>query len=336
MKWIRRYGTSVIAAFCLVIAIFESQIVQDGAREGIELLLKSVIPALFPFMLITTYLNDYMIGIKLPGLQVLGSWCKIPVGAEVVFLLGLITGYPIGAKMVHDLYTAKKLDPATAKRMLGFCSNAGPAFIIGILGRSFSYASIPFIIWGIHIISAILVGVILPGKQNKSCYIPKTSNKRFSQMIEQCLKTMAIISAWIIIWRIIVAVCSKYFLLKIPACPRIIIIGLCELTNGCLLLHVIESEAIRFIVASCLISLGGLCIFMQTATVTKALGTGMYLPGKLLQVAISFALSLLSSYVLYPGALSFHYLFVLPVLGLVTYALSSIIRKNEKIMVAFQ
>ena len=47
--------------------------------------------------------------------------------------------------------------------MLAFCNNAGPSFLFGMVGPMFSQWYIPWILWSIYIISALMVGMILPG-----------------------------------------------------------------------------------------------------------------------------------------------------------------------------
>ena len=130
----------------------------------------------------------------------------------------------------------------------------------------------------------------------------------FPHILEQSIKTIAVISAWIILWRSVIAIGSKYLLVHAPEYWRVALIGLCELTNGCLSLQMIENESIRFIFAACLLSSGGMCVATQTKSVTKNLGTGMYFPGKVMQTLISFILSTglgialykeITSYVLY-------------------------------------
>ena len=80
---------------------------------------------------------------------------------------------------------------------------------------------------------------------------------------------------------------------------KTIILGTGELTSGFYSLPILESEATRFIFASAFLGFGGMCVLMQTASVTNDLGLGLYLPGKLVQSAISFFLSFGISTLLY-------------------------------------
>ena len=56
-------------------------------------------------------------------------------GGAYVFLLGLLTGYPMGAKLTADLYYAGKISRQEAEYLLTFCNNPSPAFLITYVGH---------------------------------------------------------------------------------------------------------------------------------------------------------------------------------------------------------
>ena len=55
----------------------------------------------------------------------------------------------------------------------------------------------------------------------------------------------------------------------------------------------------RFMLASVTLAFGGLCVVMQTYSVTGELGVGSYLKGKVLQVLFSAIISSLVGYLLF-------------------------------------
>ena len=292
--------TGILAGNSMLFLILDSQTVLNGVRDGIFLVLQSVVPALFPFMLTTSLINDVLVGKPLPLARKVGKWCSIPGGMEFIFVLGILGGYPIGAKMIQDAYCTGQLDKSSAQRMLGFCNNAGPAFIFGILGPMFIQSQVPWIIWGIHVVSALIVGMILPNKANMTCHYHKVANKNITQILFQCIRTMAVVSAWIIIWRGILSILLQYFLWRLPVFLRVLFMGLCELTNGCIELNAIKNEAIRFVIASSILSCGGLCVTMQTMSASEQVGMRYYFLGKTMQTLISLTLSVIVCLFLYP------------------------------------
>ena len=317
------------AGFCMLLLIMDAQTAIKGAQDGIHQVLYTVIPALFPFMITTSVLNQVLIGQHLPGLRGIRKACGLPYGAESVWILGLISGYPIGAKLIADAYKAGQLERRTAQRLLGFCSNAGPAFVFGIIGQMFSNRIVPFVIAGIHILSALLTGLILPAKENCHCTVIRKTKFSLPQIVENSVKTLSLICAWIILWRIIISFLYKYILFQTPACLNVILIGVCELTNGCIALNTIKNEAVRCIVASCLLAGGGICVAMQTKSVTESLGITTYFTGKLLQVIISFVLSAAVCYALYPSFLPLPFLFALLIGILCIIGIAFILKRSE-------
>ena len=52
------------------------------------------------------------------------------------FIMGIISGYPVGAKIVTEFRKNGDCSRAEAERLLAFTNNSGPLFIIGSVGIS--------------------------------------------------------------------------------------------------------------------------------------------------------------------------------------------------------
>lgn len=300
MKTVKSLWTGILSAFGMLVIILDSKTALWGAQDGIELCVSSVIPALFPFFFLSSLFNNVLTGISLPFLRPIGKLCGVPQGAESLLVLGLIGGYPVGAQAVADAYRSNKISHKVAERLLGFCSNAGPSFIFGILSGLFSSQITVWIMWLVHISSALLTGMILPNKQQTVCYIDHAEKINLSQALERSIKVLSSVCGWVILFRVLIAFCQKWFLWLLPMTGQCIVIGLLELTNGCCNLSAITLESVRFVLCSCMLAMGSLCVLMQTVSVTRPLGLGMYIPGKILQTAISLFLASMIQQLLYP------------------------------------
>ena len=146
-------------------------------------------------------------------------------------------------------------------------------------------------LWGIHILSAIFVAIILPGIPDDLRTKQNTNSVSLSQAMDNGIRNMARVSAWVVIFRVFIKFCERWFLWIFPVNLQVFFSGLLELSNGTVLLPQIQSEGLRFIIASVLLAFGGLCVAMQTQSVTSTLGFGCYFPGKVLQCLFSFLLS---------------------------------------------
>lgn len=292
---------SSIAMVCLIL---DRQTALQGATDGIRICINTIIPTLLPYIFISTLLCSSLQGRKIPVIRRLGRFCCVPDGAEAILLLGLLGGYPVGAKLIGDCYHYGQLKPKTANRMLGFCNNAGPSFLFGILGSIFHNHYIPAILWIVHILSAMTVGIILPNREPSSCRISTTRTLSISNTLLQSLKTIAYICGWVILFRIFLSFCESWFLQKIPITVTVLITGLCELANGCIILGRIPSEFVQILVCSCLLAFGGVCVLMQTKSVIHDLSIGAYLKGKLLQTLLSISMVIPICWLLYTEARS--------------------------------
>ena len=297
---------SLIILLCIgIVLIIEQETVQSGAKEGIALCIETLLPSLFPFMVLTTTLLNATENISLRSfIKRKGKYTQSSITAKI-FLIGLLGGYPIGATLISTCYQNKTIDKSTARRLLGFCNNAGPAFIFGVISHSFSSLGIVLAAWIIHILSAYFTGLILLQQETDTVFNnPTIQHNRQSNIIKQCVQTMGIICGWVIIFRIVMAFMAKFIPTSFPAEWNVILAGILELTNGCIQLNLIENQAMRFLVCNCFIASGGLCVLMQTASVSNHIGLYYYFPGKIIQTALSTILSICAQWFLFEKHLS--------------------------------
>lgn len=279
------YG--ILSCMIMLIIIFNGRNAVRSIAEGIDLCLKTVVPALFPFFILSGILNSCFLGQRLPFMDPVRKLCRIPAGAESILFIGLISGYPIGAQLVADACSAGTLSKENAKRMLGFCSNAGPAFLFGMLAAAFSKPIVSWVLWAIHIVSALITGWLLPGGTTDKCTLQEKETVTIAKSLHSAIKNMATVCGWVILFRLMLDFFNKWFLSLLPVEFQVLISGFVELSNGCILLQQVQNEGARFILASAMLAFGGFCVAMQTISVTANLGTEYYFPGKLLQMLIS-------------------------------------------------
>lgn len=296
----RSYFTAIAAAISFIVLILDAKTAFSGALEGVKLCTQALIPSLFPFFILSMVLTSTLTGQRIPFFAPIGRLCGMPRGSESLLLVGLLGGYPVGAQSISQAYARGQLTGKDAHRLLGFCSNAGPAFLFGMVAGQFSSMSASWVLWGIHILSALLTAILLPGKSAECVTMPLQKPMKVSQALEKSVRVMATVCGWVILFRIVVAFFARWFLWLLPSWAQTTLIGAMELANGCCSLAAIEPEGLRFVITAGLLSMGGLCVAMQTVTVTEGLGTGLYFPGKLVQTLISLAIAGLLQYGLFP------------------------------------
>lgn len=282
-----RLITLLGSAIGIMILIIDSKTALIGASTGIELCLQAVIPSLFPFFVLTSVLTSAFMGSSFCFLQPFFRILGVPSGAESLVLTGFVGGYPVGAQTVASAYRDGYLSKASAERMLAFCNNAGPSFLFGMIGMQFSDRNQVLLLWGIHLLGAVFAALLLPNQDTTPIKPIKGQRFHISNAVMSSVKVMGVVCGWIVLFRIVIAFLRRWFLWLLPQPVQVAFTGLLELANGCCELNQIENDGLRFVICSGMLSLGGLCVTMQTVSVTGGLSLKPYFLGKLIQTMFS-------------------------------------------------
>ena len=296
-----------LAALGLGLLIFDSKTALVAARDGIQLCVYTLVPTLLPFFFLSNLLTGVLMGREIKLLQPLGVLCRIPKGAEYILVAGFLGGYPLGAQCISQACESGSLSNRDGRRMLAFCNNCGPAFLFGVAGTLFQDSNVPWILFTIHLISAFIVGVILPGEPSR-CMPRKSKSPSAVQALWQSIKGLASVCGWVVLFRVLLSILDRWLLWYLPPILCATIHGIFELANGCINLSTITDPQIRFVLCSAVLSFGGLCVMMQTHSVASKVDRNLYFPGKVLQTCISLTLACLLSvpkWAIYPGAVAF-------------------------------
>lgn len=293
----RKIAKLTIFAFIMLVLILRPQCGLEAALNSIDLCLRSVIPGMFPLLFLSSLLAGELCSYSLPFIETI---LHIPTGSAGFFLIGLVCGYPVGAKLLQNEINKINISSKNATRMIIFCNNASPAFIIGILSPIFSSVWYAIAIWLIQIIASIIVGILLPGHIPETISKNPLKNTSSGAIMIESIKAIATICGWIILFGILLAYLNTPMIQYLNSVPKVILSGILELTNGMHALQHIYSPSIRFMVCSILLSLGGLCILLQTKSVAPSVCTKKYICGRLFHASITGTLASIFSYKLFP------------------------------------
>ena len=285
-RWDLIKGIVIAAAMGLL--ILDAETALEGANSGITLCIQTVIPSLFPFFILSILLTGAWMGTKISILQPICCLLRIPKGSETILIAGIFGGYPVGAQCVSQAFEQGQLSARDARRMLSFCSNCGPAFLFGMIGTVFDEKWIPWALWGVHLLSAMLVSLVIPGENGKPILLSSAEKITIPTALNKALRIMASVCGWVVIFRIIIQFLQRWFLWLLPTEWQVAVCGLLELSNGCVELRNIENTTLRFILCAGFLSFSGLCVTMQTYSVlSPKLDRRLYFPGKVLQCCFS-------------------------------------------------
>lgn len=135
----------------------------NGVSKGIEFCLNVLVPSLFPFMVLSSFIitsGVYRIFSKPLGV-VTRILFKLPAECGSAVLLSLIGGYPVGARSIGSLYQNGVINNKQAEKIAYFCVCSGPGFLITFVGSTlYSNIKIGIILLISSVISVIICGII--------------------------------------------------------------------------------------------------------------------------------------------------------------------------------
>lgn len=250
---------------------------------------------------------------------------NVPGEGGYAFIMGIISGYPVGAKIVSDFYENKVCTKNEAERLLAFTNNSGPLFIIGTVGiLLFGNSNIGILLFFTHLLSSITVGIIL-GIISRHCNTTKNNttatkymvSKNTSQQINSSLSdlgnilstsisksisTVLQIGGFVVLFSVILSILNKlniidffstiFNYIHIPKeISKSLISGILELTNGVSLASNLHTKniSINIILCAFLLGFGGFSVLLQVLGIISKVGLSIknYFYGKLLQGLIA-------------------------------------------------
>lgn len=253
------------------------------AKTGMTLWLNTLIPTLLPFIILTGVLS------RIDGIQKLltplDSFFRMILGVGswggYIFVLGMLCGYPLGAKLASDLYTSHKISKKEALYLTTFCNNPSPAFLITYLGRlclknAVSPALILGSIFAADLICMIFFRFVVYKNSLLDCqtssFQPKVVSKTISQenlldiSIMNGFETITRLGGYILLFSIL-AGCIRYYH-PFPTFYQYLLLGFTEITTG---LSLIASSNLpditRILISVSATASGGLCILAQTRSI---------------------------------------------------------------------
>jgi len=321
----------LLLTFKVLFLLFPTTVL-TAAREGLFLWLNNVMPALLPFMIVTNMLIATGFARHLGNLlaPVMRRVFGLPGAGGFAFVIGLTSGYPLGAKTVADLHKNGELTTQDAQHLLAFCNNAGPLFILGVVGVGFfENVTMGYVLWAGHVLAAVVVGVLLRGKAdcvtasralpvtnvdigkvldfsgnqrrrvkmfwNQGAFSRVNSSFRISLLgdsVKNAMESMAVIGGLIIFFNAVVAVLGE---IGLPDSGMLagIMAGAVEVTSGVRKISYIGVSAASVGATAFAIAFGGFSIHMQTFHFTE--GTGIsakkYLLCKILHGVVAAVIS---------------------------------------------
>lgn len=256
--------------------INNNQVVISGASYGLMLWYKNVLPLILPFMLISGLMENYV----LDYMQQNPHKKSLPVITTV--FLGLLCGYPIGAKSNSYFVKHNIINKSLGNILLPICNNVSPMFFLGFIIANILNSSITPVVGYIIIYlpyTMIFLVELLIYKTNNKClskhFNQHIQNKESRNITEQSINQITHVGLYIMLCSIAIEFISHMEYVSITT--KSVLAGFIEITRGAT--SIAESGILDYKTKTALIlactSWGGISSVMQTHKVVQGSGLSL-------------------------------------------------------------
>ena len=288
-----------------------------GAKDGLTLCFNVIVPSLFPFFVLSSLVIDLglaaSLGHALEGLM--RPLFRVSGSCAAAVALGFIGGYPVGARTALQIYEQGLCSKPEAERLLAFCNNSGPAFILGVVGAGvFGDGRVGLLLYLTHALASLIVGLLFrfhggwergraPNthpKPIRTVTIPAA----FTGAVTRSLQSTLNICAFVVFFAVVLRLLSAYGVLSALASllslagleaewAKRVVAGLLELSSGVASLQGGAELTGRVSLAAFMLGWAGLSVHCQVLSflVDSGLSARVYLAGKLCHGLIAAGLT---------------------------------------------
>ena len=319
-QWVRDAVAGSGLLLCALALICWPKEVSAAVREGLQLCYNVILPSLFPFFILSSlvislglagYLGRLLEPVMRPLFHVGG-----PCAAALA--LGFVGGYPVGARAALTLYEEGQCTKTECERLLAFCNNSGPAFILGVVGAGvFADSRVGLLLCLVHALASLCVGLVFrfyrSGDQGQrgrgsSPIAAQRFTTAFTGAVKGAVTSTLNICAFVVCFTVIIRLCFLSGLLPALAgllgqlltplgfteqWARRLLTGVLELSSGVAALTGDGSLTGRVSMAAFLLGWAGVSVHCQVLSFLgeSGLNTRTYIGGKLLHGLFSAALT---------------------------------------------
>lgn len=337
---IKKFAAALAALIFAVLLVFVPGPALDGARKGLTLCGNTVIPSLFPFLVVSSFIIGAGFAKNCGKLfePMMKKVFRLPGSAAAPFLLGAIGGYPVGASAVSQLCLKGELSKKDSERLLCFAINSSPAFIIGAVGAGFlKNALAGILLYVAHLLTSIIIGILMRPRKKKKEKLqrervrprsdevstsPSTKemglSSAFVGSVTASAKSIIIICAFVVLFSAVNTLLSGTGAIEVlsgalssflpspgndSAFFGRIITGILEVTNGCAAATGAGGMT-AVLLSAAILGFSGISVQFQVISLVKESGisTKSFILTRFLHAAISVLLALLL-FSIFPSAI---------------------------------
>ena len=265
-----KFFISTISIATMGVFLLNVQVYTKVFLDGVTIWANNVLPTILPFMILSS------VATKSGGIQTLCANEKLsrrifgtPNGTGWIYLLSLLCGYPIGAKLIAEQRDC--LDKSDCIKLATYCTTASPIFIFGTIGNTLLHSTkCALVILISHVTASLLNGITYKSFwQTNTSYSQINIDEKPITSITDAVNSILTVGALIALFYTLCAMISD-LLPRWFSTDGIVLtsfaLGLLEITTGCINLASITNTFNATVLCCALTSFGGLCVIMQMMT----------------------------------------------------------------------
>ncbi len=286
--------------FCLLLILRNADVAVRAMRQGLSLCAQTVIPALFPFLVLSEMIATCGVGTSLlcRFSKPLGRLLRLSEAGCCAYLLGTLCGFPIGTRYTTVALAQGRITQEEAERVIGISSCPSSAFLISAVGTAL-YGSAGF---GIALYVSVLAAALCTGlllahlpnsKKTAACapiqsVPPHTpvSVKTFCDAMRTSATNMLLICAYVVFFSALIGTFA-YFppVQALPETARAALFCLFELSSGMNQAATLPSPIHAACLAAFAAGWSGISVHCQTLSLCDRTGLSLrpYFASKLMQ-----------------------------------------------------
>ena len=289
----------LLAACLCLIALFLvfGDTVAEAVRGALHLCARTVIPALFPLLVLSALLTPLLADLRFPGEALFERLFHLPRVGLSAFLLGAVCGFPIGARTAADLCRCGLITKGEGERLASLSANTGPAFAVLAVGKGlFGSLRIGLILYVTQLVGAILLalpearkekrrGITLSGNGHSLRQSPSLPDILYRSSL-----TMLSVTGTVLFFAALTSLFSFFLPKSLAALGAAVL----EVSNGCAAAATLPA-ALGIPLAAFAISFSGASVLLQSAAELSPAGIplGRFVRRKLYQGLLAAAIALL-------------------------------------------
>ncbi len=276
--------------FCLLLILRNPDIAIQSISSGLRLCAVTVIPSLFPFLVLSELIVSGGVGRLLlrPISRPLSVLFRLPADGCCAVLLGMFCGFPVGARAAVSAYDSGRLTRDEAERVICASTNPSSAFLLNAVGVSLHgnrrYGSA---LLAVTVFSGLLLCILLgrmpktddsPISPAKSAVaVPQKSGAQFfTDAVRSALTGMLTVCAYVIFFS---AFCGTLTVLadclRLPEAVRASVFCLFELSGGVSAASALREPRLSAALTAFAVGWSGLSVHCQVLSVCDGRGFRM-------------------------------------------------------------